>query len=130
GRHALRPNNRTAVCGPFDIELRVWDRERKSLGRLAEAIGSTTQTIQQDLDEAAGISIYRDGFRVLPYGEPQNDWLRLDMRRVQNPTTRISNNQVVGALFISADDNAPLQDQTNREGLKRGQALEDLMELT
>jgi signal transduction histidine kinase len=124
--YKLKPEGRKAACGPFDLELRVWDRERPSLERLASSLGKTVRDVQQDLNEATGISIYRDGFRVLPYGEPHNDWMRLDIRRVQNPTLRISNNQVVGSILISADGNPALQDQTNREGLKQGQALTDL----
>ena len=38
-------------------------------------------------------------------GDPNNDWLRLDIRRVQNPTLCVSNNQVVGCALISADRN-------------------------
>jgi hypothetical protein len=30
------------------------------------------------LREWSGISVYRDGFRVWPYGEPHDDWLRLE----------------------------------------------------
>ena len=48
---------------------------------------------------------------------PQTDWLRLDLRRVQNPTLRLSNNQIVGRVFISADANPGLKDQTNRQGI-------------
>jgi signal transduction histidine kinase len=70
--------------------------------------------------------VYRDGFRVWPYGEPSDDWLRLDQRRVNNPVVRLSNNQVVGFIEISSDRNPELRDQTNREGLIHGQALEDL----
>jgi signal transduction histidine kinase len=53
----------------------------------------------------------------LPYGEPDNDWLRLDRRRVNNPTLRLSNNQILGWIQITGDGNPLLQDQTNREGL-------------
>lgn len=66
---------------------------------------------------------------MLPYGEPRNDWLRLDLRRVQNPTLRLSNNQIVGYVLISADDNPLLRDQSNREGLIEGPALDDLRQL-
>jgi len=117
-------DNRQPRCGPFSIELRVWDRDD-----LANESGSTIKEIRGDLDDAAGINIYRDKFRVLPYGEPQNDWLRLDIRRVNNPTLRISNNQVVGYILISADDNPQLRDQSNREGLIESQAFEDLRQL-
>ena len=66
---------------------------------------------------------------MLPYGEPRNDWLRLDLRRVQNPTMRLSNNQIMGYVLISADKNSQLRDQSNREGLIEGPALDDLREL-
>jgi hypothetical protein len=98
------------------------------LSGLAHERGATLADVRRDLDAAAGINIYRDGFRVLPYGEPRNDWLRLDLRRVQNPTMRLSNNQIMGYVLISADKNPQLRDQSNREGLK-GPALDDLREL-
>jgi signal transduction histidine kinase len=121
------PDRHTPQCGPFSIELRVWDRD--SLSGLAHERGATIADVRRDLDAAAGINIYRDGFRVLPYGEPHNDWLRLDLRRVQNPTMRLSNNQIMGYVLISADKNPQLRDQSNREGLIEGPALDDLREL-
>lgn len=116
-------------CGPFYIELRVWDRETVSLNELAHEYGSTVADVRRDLNDAAGINIYRDGFRVLPYGEPRNDWLRLDLRRVQNPTLRLSNNQIVGYVLVSGDKNPLLRDQSNREGLMESQAFDDLRKL-
>lgn len=116
-------------CGSFGIELRVWDRDLTSMKELAYERGSTIADVRRDLDAVAGINVYRDGFRVLPYGEPRNDWLRLDLRRVQNPTLRLSNNQIVGYVLISADSNPELRDQSNREGIMEGPALDDLREL-
>lgn len=122
-------NVKMPYCGPFEIELRVWDRREEDLEPLAELYGSTVKQIRDDLDKSAGISIYRDGFRILPYGERGNDWLRLDSRRVQRPTGRLSNNQIVGFLHITADRNPDLRDQSNREGLMTGPALDDLKDL-
>ena len=96
---------------------------------LAAAHRQAVRDVQQDLNDAAGVNVYRDGFRVLPYGEPRNDWLRLDLRRVQNPTLRLSNNQIVGYVAIGADANPGLRDQTNREGLIEGRAYDDLRSL-
>ena len=81
------------------------------------------------LREWSGVSIYRNGFRVWPYGEPQDDWLGLDQRRVNNPVVRLSNNQVIGFVEISRDGNPLLLDQTNREGLSHNAAFEDLRRL-
>ena len=125
----LRNPLRKSVVGPFEFEIRVWDRESESLKKIATETGSTTRDIKRDLDALGGISIYRDNFRVLPYGEQKNDWLRLDLRRVNNPTLRLSNNQIVGYISISLDKNPELKDQSNREGLVESQAFSDLKEL-
>jgi signal transduction histidine kinase len=114
-------------CGLINLELRVWDRDE--LGNVVQKTHSTIQDVRNDLDALAGINIYRDGFRVLPYGEPKDDWLRLDLRRVQNPTLRLSNNQIYGVVQISADTNPRLRDQSNREGLDENQALQDLRDV-
>jgi len=115
------------ACGPLQIELRIWDRD--DLGNIIQQTGSNAQTIRADLDSFAGINIYRDGFRVLPYGEPNNDWLRLDIRRVQNPTKRLSNNQIVGHISITADQNLGLKDHFMISRRSENQSYSDLREI-
>lgn len=110
-------------CGPVEIDLRAWDRDE--LGNVVQRTDSTLQDVRRDLDAIAGINIYRDGFRVLPYGEPGDDSFHLDRRRIQNPTLRLSNNQIYGVIVVSADDNAELRDQSNRQGLQVNQAYDD-----
>jgi signal transduction histidine kinase len=121
-----RFEDRDPESGPVDVELRVWDRDRIAMEELGNQVGRSTTEVRRDLDRAAGVSVYRDGFRVLPYGEPGNDWLNLDARRVQNPTMRLSNNQIVGFVLTSGEANPGLRDQTNREGLIHNQAYDDL----
>lgn len=123
----LPNDSQPIICGPLQIELRIWDRD--DLGNVVQQTSSTINDVRRDLDSMAGVSIYRDDFRIFPYGEPQDDWLRLDLRRVQNPTTRLSNNQIYGIIKISADANPLLKDQSNREGLNENQALQDLRDL-
>lgn len=112
------------VCGPLHIELRIWDRDE--LENIIQKTSSTLKNIREDLNAIAGMNIYRDGFRVLPYGEPKNDWLGLDIRRVQKPKRHLSNNQIVGHISITADQNIGLKDQSNREGLDENQSYADL----
>lgn len=113
------------TCGEFEFEFRVWDRDLDSMKEWAAKLGTNLNNIRKDLDTAAGISIYRDSFRVYPYGEPTLDWIRLDMRRVQNPTMRLSNNQIVGYILISMEKNPELKDQSSRQGIVDGKPFED-----
>jgi signal transduction histidine kinase len=111
-------------CGPVRIRIFAFDLEGESLAK----IGPRAE-VRAWLREWTGVSIYRDGFRVWPFGEPHDDWLRLDQRRVNNPVEKLSNNQVIGFIDIGRDRNPDLMDQTNREGLIHNQALDDLRRL-
>jgi signal transduction histidine kinase len=111
-------------CGPVKLRIFCFDLEGESLARIGPRM-----EVRAWLREWTGISIYRDGFRVWPYGEPHDDWLRLDQRRVNNPVEHLSNNQVIGFIDISRDLNPDLMDQTNREGLIHNQAMHDLRRL-
>jgi len=72
-----------------------------------------------------GIRVYRDGIRVYDYGEPGNDWLSLDIDRVNLPTARISNNIVIGAVQIDRLDSKDLVEKTNREGFIENDAYSE-----
>ncbi len=114
-------NGNPLTCGPARVVVRAFDLETNALAR----IGSPME-VRAWLRQWSGVSVYRDGFRVLPYGEPDDDWLRLDRRRVNNPVEHLSNNQIIGFVEISSDDNPGLRDQTNRGGIIHGREFEDL----
>lgn len=116
------------TAGAFSFEFKVWNRDNDNLSNLANETDSILSNVKKDLDDLCGISIYRDGIRVLPYGNKNNDWVRLDLRRVNNPTMRLSNNQIVGYVSIGLDTNPLLKDQSNREGIVESTAFDDLKE--
>ena len=62
--------------------------------------------------------VYRDGFRVNPYGGPDDDWLGLDRRALASGGYKLNRNQLLGKIAISALGNPALLDQTNREGIR------------
>lgn len=86
------------------------------------------------MDANQGIRIYRDHFRVRPYGEPtgRGDWLDLGIRRAKSPGGvkqggwRVGPHQVIGAIFIGRRENPLLEDQTNREGIVESEAFFDM----
>ena len=115
--HGQRP-----ACGSFWINLYVWDRTRDYL--------SQSGVSAKELDAQCGVSLFRDHLRVLPYGEPGNDWLLLDQERIQDPSGRIGNNQVIGLIEVLQSNNLQLRDTTNREGLIENPAFRDLKALS
>ena len=113
----LGGKDETVVCGTLEVEIRAWDRDRPGLSPYMLTYNQSLTGIRHLLDEYCGVSIYRDGFRVHPYGQKGSDWLSLDTRSRQNPTLRLANNQIVAAIRISRDGNDRLIDRSNREGL-------------
>ena len=84
------------------------------------------------LGSSGGIRLYRDEFRVRPYGEPNtqgSDWLLLGQRVAQNPAAvsrlswRVPPQQVAGTIHISKEINPLLADQSNREGIMNKRAF-------
>jgi signal transduction histidine kinase len=77
------------------------------------------------LKKFGGIKIFRDDFRIRPYGENGDDWLRLGERQAQSPGGpgqrlggyRIRPNQIAGTIRISRLHNESFQDKSGREGI-------------
>ena len=114
----------TQGIGPITGEFFVYDREREVLRRLGD-----TRLITQYLDEYGGVRVYRDGIRIYNYGERGDDWLGLDLRRVNIPTRRISRNIILGAVHLSLESSLDLVEKTNREGFVENDAFRRLRQI-
>ena len=121
--------NTPLSCGGFSFEIKVWDRDVKSLNAIVEKydIKGKRIEVKKAIDSYCGVSLYRDGFRVYPYGDQGNDWLKLDKDTRQNPTKNLANNQVIGKIFITKNNNPSLIDRTSREGLINNEAYFSLI---
>ncbi|MCL0076986.1 ATP-binding protein [Dehalococcoidia bacterium] len=111
-------------CGPFRVKFYAWDLDPATLGETIERVYYNNY-----VKPHTGIRIYRDGFRVWPYGEEDDDSFGLDLRRVNNPTVCLSRNQVIGIVETSAMANPELRDKTDREGIILNKEYEDFREL-
>ena len=110
--------------GPVSGEFFVFDLTP----RIAKQMGET-KLIKDFLDENGGIRVYRDGIRVYDYGERSNDWLGLDLKRVNNPTRGLSRNIVVGHISIEQHSSPELVEKSNREGFIENGAYERLKQV-
>lgn len=87
------------------------------------------------LDEFGGIKLFRDNFRVRPYGETKNvafDWLELGQRKSSSPAGiakedggyKVEPENVAGAIKISRLTNVDFEDVTSREGLQESKTFQ------
>jgi len=68
--------------------------------------------------EYAGLMIYRDGLRVLPYGRENNDFFEIEFKRSKNAGRYFWNHrQMFGRIALTRKSNPNLRDKAGREGL-------------
>jgi len=120
-------SDRKPDCGDFKFEFYIFDLNADSDNPSKYYLDSNEKRMIRE----HRIYLYRDGIRVMPYGDPEDDWLRLDMDRgTVRANEFFSNDQVVGCVYISQNDNPKLKDKTNREGLiEEDQALGDFINI-
>lgn len=111
--------------GSFSFSFYVFDFSADAKGKL------NLDKEDKELIKKHRIYLYRDGIRVYPYGDPDDDWLLIDVRRgTVRASEFLSNDQVVGFVNITQAENPNLRDKTSREGLvDTGQAVDDLRSL-
>lgn len=86
------------------------------------------------LTKFGGIKLFRDNFRVRPYGEVNNvafDWLGLGNRKSTSPAGiakkdggyKVEPENVAGAISISRLTNVNFEDKSSREGLQENKTF-------
>ncbi|ECK2566721.1 hypothetical protein FQX05_09140, partial [Campylobacter jejuni] len=120
------------TCGNIEVDLMVFDldpdviqnlvnkqkdKEEKQLGK---------SEFKALIKQYSGVGIYRNLFRIRPYGDYDFDWLGLNARRVNSPTMSISTNQIAGFVNIESENKSNLIEKSDREGLKENENYDNL----
>ena len=78
------------------------------------------QQLKGWLSDQNGVRVYRDNVRVFNYGEPTDDWLGLNVRRINRPGDRFGTNSLVAAVSLDLESSYSLKEKTTREGFDGG----------
>jgi len=88
---------------------------------------TTLREVQTWLGEFGGVHFYHNGLRVAPYGNPGNDWLHMNLRRVQSPEERPGTNTSIGRIDV-VDQQSVLIQKTDRSGFIEDESFRELRE--
>ena len=83
--------------------------------------------IKELLYEKGGIRLYRNGFRVLPYGEESDDWLGLDKSNNRNIILAQHPNRNFFGFVELNDLSENFEETSSREGLIENDYLNELV---
>ncbi len=125
-----KDKNTRLTCGPLEFVFYFFYRNRRryELHANLELTMKQLKEIRGFLDKWGGVKLYRDKFRVKPFGDIGNDWILLDKRRVQKPGFNPGNDQIWGYIKITRDENPGIVDITTREGILKEKPYRDMFE--
>ena len=86
---------------------------------------ATVEEVRTWLQSFGGTHIYYNGLRVAPYGNEGNDWLGMNLRRVQSPEERPGTNTSIGRVVV-ADAEGILRQKTDRSGFIEDESFEEM----
>ncbi len=79
--------------------------------------GGQINGVKNYIRDNNGVKIYRDNIRVYNYGEPFDDWLSLDLDKIQRAGDHFGKKVTIGAIELDLNDSLiGLKEKTNREG--------------
>ena len=110
-------------CGELKLDYKVYDKDPSGIEIIMNFINGSRDTkltkteVKNTLIEQSGISIFRNDFRIRPYGDKGYDWLNLDSKRVQNPSMSIGSEQINGKISIESEELSGLKEKSARDGL-------------
>lgn len=99
-----------------------------------DGIGITASELKQVNEfgkTAGGIRLYRNGFRVAPFGDMGDDWLEIDERYSASggrDTIPFGNKNVFGFVEIVDEKGDIFEETSSREGLLKNESLKDLVD--
>jgi signal transduction histidine kinase len=115
--------NRRDQVGPFKF----------CIGTFEQNPANTTHTDQQfhhlqaQAEKYAGLAVYRDDLRIMPYGRPDSDFFKIEERRSLHAGREFfSFRRVFGRVAISRLTNPHLKDKAGREGLVENKSRREL----
>jgi signal transduction histidine kinase len=107
------------LCGPFHVDF----AHLQGAARESRVPFEEWQKLYRKLERFGGLYIYRDGIRILPYGNSDYDWLNIETRRNKSQGYYFfAYRRIFGAVELTQGQNAALVEKAGREGFQTNKA--------
>ncbi|NUN13524.1 MAG: ATP-binding protein [Myxococcales bacterium] len=120
--------NPDSAVGPFHVRLGSFERKLE----LSTHTKEVHQNLVERVDRYGGLSVYRNGLRVMPYGREGNDYFKIEKRRTEKVGRHFwSLRRMFGRVALRFEHNPNLRDKAGREGFidnKAAKLFRDLVQ--
>jgi signal transduction histidine kinase len=117
---------RATDCGPFRINVAVV----QGVPTQSTLPSELWFQIVAKLNRIGGLYIYRDGIRVLPYGNNDYDFLDIERQRSKSASDNyFSYRRIFGVVEIDRENNSALVEKAGREGFRENRAYRQFRDI-
>lgn len=120
-KHIFLTADELKGIGPISGRIYAFNQRSEVLKLLGNS-----QQLKNWLTTQSGVRVYRDQIRVFNYGEPGDDWLRLNTRRINTPGGKFGTNSIVSYIDLDLQKSHKLEEKTNREGFDENESYKKL----
>ena len=121
-----RARGQKTECGPFRLNVAVVQGEQRN----SQLPGEDWARIANKLNRIGGLYIYKDGIRILPYGNTDYDFLEIEKNRTKSAGYYFfSYRRIFGTIDIDQTRNANLVEKAGREGFRENRAYRQFREI-
>lgn len=124
----LIPIRPSALKRLGDFTCDIYWYNRRTVVAIEGLTNSSADTRQEISNWSGGLMVYRYGFRVLPYGDSDDDWLALDEIAFGQRGFKLNRQQVIGRVLIETPHSA-LGEKTDREGFMGSDTFDALRKI-
>ena len=119
-------HGRKPRCGNFKIKIAYFQGKKEE----SLLIDNDFAYMREKLNLIGGLYIYKDYVRILPYGDNDFDFLKLEKKRTLSAGNYIfSMRRFIGAILLSGTSNTELREKAGREGFAKNQAYYDFVSI-
>jgi signal transduction histidine kinase len=117
--YEIKERNKYELLEDVSIQLYFLNRAAKNI---------FTRKMGIEAVNYGNVFVYKNGFRILPFGEPRDDSFGIDARALQGFSRYIGTRNLIGQIEIFGD-NTELRETTSRDGgLVKTKAYKELVE--
>jgi Histidine kinase-, DNA gyrase B-, and HSP90-like ATPase. len=117
---------KNTLCGPFKINVAY------AQGNLSQSTIAPEDfnSLIAKLDLYGGLYIYKNGIRILPYGDSDYDFLDIERNRTKSAAYYyFSYRRMFGVIDITKEKNPQLIEKAGREGFRENKAYKQFREI-
>ncbi len=120
-----KAKGKKVACGSFLLDFAYIQGEPSETSIPLDIFKS----LRSKCNNIGGLYIYKNGIRVLPYGDNDFDFLEIEKRRTLSLRSYFSYRRMFGAIEINHKDNKELREKAGREGFQDNNAYRQFRDI-